>query len=105
MTPRQKHWLKFTIRWGIAVGGILYVLLGITFRDRVTILAAGTNLPEYAKVLGDAGEDQATYRIERDTPGGPVVEDVSRDALWVRPPVKSVDVTVDGAAEPVRRTL
>lgn len=105
MTPRQKHWLKFTIRWGIAVGGILYVLFGITFRDRVTILAAGTNLPVYAKVLGDAAEDQAAYRIERDTPAGPVVEEVSRDALWVRPPVKSVDVAIDGAAEPVRRKL
>ena len=60
MTPRTKHWLKFSIRWGIAVVGITWVLWSITFRDRVTVLTAGTNLPQYAQVLDNAGEDQAS---------------------------------------------
>ena len=106
MTDRTKSWLKFTLRWGIAVGGILYVLFGITFRDRVTVLSPVTNLPAYAKVLGNAREDQATYLVERETPaGGEVVEEVPRDALWVRPDLKRVNVTVEPGAEPVSRKL
>lgn len=94
MSPRQKNWIKFTVRWGIAVAGIAYVLWGITFRDRATILAAVTNRPIYVQVLDDATEDQATYHIARSDPSGQgkTVEDVSRDDLWVRPDLKAVDV-------------
>ena len=66
MSPRTKYWLKFTIRWGIAVVGIAYVLWGITFRDRTTVLNPTTNLPEYVQVLGDANEDHATFEIARE---------------------------------------
>ena len=102
MTQRTKYWLKFTIRWGVAVGGILYVVFGITFRDRVTVLDPATNLPVHVQVLGDAGEGQATYQIEGDSPAG---REVPRDALWVRPNVKKVDVIPAPGAAPVRRTL
>jgi uncharacterized protein (TIRG00374 family) len=79
-------------------------LWGITFRDRVTVLAAGTNLPVYVQVLGDAREDQAIYRIRRLTPGGSVDEDVARQDLWVRPDVRTVNVVKEGGGS-VRRTL
>src|SRR5687767_10918083 len=101
MTPRQKHWLKFTLRWGIAVAGIAYVLWGITFQDRVMVLDPATNRPDYVQVLDDATEDQAAYRIARSTPaGGKLVQDVSRDDLWVRPDYKAVEVRgADGSAQ------
>ena len=104
MTPRTKYWLKFTIRWGIAVLGIGYVLWGITFRDRVTVLNA-RNLPEYARVLDEATETQKTpYRIQRESAGVPVTEEITRDQLWIRPDRKHVQViTESGATE--QRTL
>jgi uncharacterized protein (TIRG00374 family) len=105
MTQRTKYWLKFTIRWGIAVGGILYVLLGITFRDRVTVLNPATNQPQYVQVLGDAVDEQDVFQIRREAPdGSDVSESVARDALWVRPGAKHVDVRADGGAVR-RRTL
>jgi uncharacterized protein (TIRG00374 family) len=105
MTPRKKYWLKFTIRWGIAVLGIGYVLWGITFNDRVTVLDPVKNLPEYARVLDEATEDQKTpYRIQRETAGVPVIEEVRRDQLWIRPDRKHVEIkTESGTVE--HRTL
>jgi uncharacterized protein (TIRG00374 family) len=38
MTQKSKKWLTFTLRWGIAVVGIWWVLSQITWRDRVTTL-------------------------------------------------------------------
>src|SRR4051812_6501186 len=106
MSPRTKHWLKFSIRWGIAVVGIGWVLWSITFRDRVTVLQPGTNLPEYAQVLDNASEDQSTYRVIREDNAAKTVEDVSRDELWVRPDRKYVHVLPEsGTGEPERRTL
>ena len=108
MTDRTKHWLKFTLRWGVAVGGILYVLFGITFRDRVTVLNPATNRPDYVQVLEDAGEDDPTYLIRREAPdgGGDEVEErVPRDALWVRPDAKNVTVVTEPGTEPVARKL
>jgi uncharacterized protein (TIRG00374 family) len=40
MTQKSKKWLTFTLRWGIAVVGIWWVLSQITWRDRVTTLNA-----------------------------------------------------------------
>jgi len=42
MSPKSKKWLTFTLRWGIAVVGIWWVLSQITWRDRVTTLDAQT---------------------------------------------------------------
>src|SRR4051812_22479402 len=105
MTPRQKHWLKFSFRWGVAVLGIGWVLWGITFRDRTTVLAPTTNLPEYVQVLDDAREDQVHYRIARTVNGAKSVEEVTRDKLWVRPDRKSVDLKTDDPKNPDHRTL
>jgi uncharacterized protein (TIRG00374 family) len=105
MTPRTKHWLKFSIRWGIAVAGIAYVLWGITFRDRVTVLDPATQRPEYFQVLNDAREDQPAFQIKRHTAGGDVVEEISRDELWVRPDLKKVQIAQEGGGEVSRKLL
>lgn len=104
MSPRTKHWLKFTIRWGIAVAGIAYVLWGITFRDRATVLDPITHRPIYARVLDDASEDQTVFHIEIDTAGVRRVEEVGRDRLWVRPSSKHVEIRGEDG-KPVRRKL
>lgn len=105
MTPRTRHWLKFSIRWGIAVAGIAYVLWGITFRDRVTVLDPATHLPVYVQVLGDAREEQAVFEIKRHAPGGDVVEQISREELWVRPDLKKVQVAQEGGGQISRKLL
>lgn len=104
MTPRTKHWLKFSIRWGVAVVGIVWVLWGITFRDRTTVLQPGTNLPIYVQVLDDAKEDQPSYRIAHYVDGVRRVEEVTRDELWVRPDRKTVELRTE-QAKPEHRTL
>jgi uncharacterized protein (TIRG00374 family) len=105
MTPRAKHWLKFSLRWGVAVLGIGWVLWGITFRDRTTVLEAATNLPFYVQVLDDAREDQTHYRIAHTVNGVRSVEEVTRDQLWVRPDRKTVDLKTDNPTKTDRRPL
>ena len=106
MSPRTKHWLKFSIRWGVAVVGIGWVLWSITFRDRVTVLAKGTNLPEYALVLDNATEEQPVYRIVRESDPAHVIEKAPSEQIWARPDRKYVYLRpVAPGAEPARRTL
>ena len=62
MNPRTKKWVKFVLRWGIAVGGIAWVLMNTSFRDRVTTLGPD-NLPVARRVLGDAGESDGFFRV------------------------------------------
>src|ERR1044071_2708940 len=38
MTHGAKKWLMFTLRWGVAVAGIWWVVSNMTLRDHVTIL-------------------------------------------------------------------
>ncbi len=105
MSPRTKYWLKFSIRWSVAVVGIGYVLWGITFRDRTTVLDPATSRPDYVQVLGDANEDQAVYRIARDVGGVKEVEDVPRDQLWAHPDRKAVDVRLESGQVERRKLL
>ncbi len=38
MSPRVKKWGLFAVRWGIAVAGIWYVIVNISWRDQVLVL-------------------------------------------------------------------
>lgn len=106
MSPRTKHWIKFTVRWGIAVVGIAWVLWGITFRDRVTVLNPTSGRPEYAQVLDDAKEEQSQYRILRKNADGTTREDtVSRDDVWGAPDRKTVEVQSEGGKTDHRKLL
>src|SRR4051812_10829603 len=49
MKQRVKKWLTFTLRWGIAVVGIWWVISQITWRDRVTTLD-GRNRPDIQRL-------------------------------------------------------
>src|SRR4051812_18853676 len=101
MTSRTKHSLTFSIRWGIAVAGIVWVLLQIKFHDLVTVIDPATGRPESAQVLDDAREDQPVYRILRHNKDGSTREEtVSRDELWSSPDRKFVDIQKpDGSTE------
>lgn len=51
MSQKRKKWLTFSLRWGIAVIGIWWVLSQITWRDRVTTLNA-LNRPVSQRLAG-----------------------------------------------------
>ena len=66
MNQRAKSWIKFVLRWGIAVAGIWWVLAqpDMQFRDRVWILDP-KNHPTPAKLSAfpDKGEQSAVFEI------------------------------------------
>src|SRR5437667_3191023 len=66
MNQRAKSWIKFVLRWGIAVGGIWWVLAqpDMQFRDRVWILDP-KNHPTPAKLSAypDKGEQSVVFEI------------------------------------------
>ena len=92
MSDRTKYWVKFTVRWGIAVFGIWWVLSNISFRDRVLLVHPVTHELEDYQVLGDARDEDAQFRIVEDAPSGPVTRVVDRSQLWVRPDRSTVTV-------------
>jgi len=64
MNQRAKKWIKFVLRWGIAVVGIWWVVAQMEFRDRVWVLD-GKNYPVPAKLSAypDKGEQSAVFEI------------------------------------------
>ena len=63
-----RKWIKFALRWGIAVGGIWWVVANMSLRDSVTVLDAN-NLPVRALVVEPATEDSAAFVILDSTTG------------------------------------
>src|SRR5947208_2126768 len=104
MNSRISKWAKFSLRWGVAVVGIAWVLSNIAFHDRVTLLGADGK-PKQCIVVGDAPENAPTFEIIDPQPpaGTPARRTVSRDALWTRPDRRSVDVRLpDGRSKSVK---
>src|SRR3954464_9067132 len=87
MNQRAKSWIKFVLRWGIAVVGIWWVVAQMEFRDRVWILDA-KNHPLAAKLSAypDKGEQSAVFEIFDPMDGHKRV--VSRDDVVSRPDQK-----------------
>src|SRR5215208_1515261 len=66
MNQRAKKWIKFALRWGIAVFGILWVLNqpDMLFRDRVWILDPKNHpVPARLSAYPDKGEQSAVFEI------------------------------------------
>lgn len=117
MTPAVKKWLKFVLRWGIAVFGIAFVLSNISLRDRVLVL--GTDDRGYPREVrlaspapdkiepqtelnyiensgGTVRGDQLVYRPDRKTV-------VLRDGRTVN--LLALDLSPDPISPQVRRLL
>ncbi len=94
MSEQGKKWVKFAVRWGIAVAGIAWVVLNISFRDRVTVRDETTGRPVHLQVLNDAKEDDARYLVVPMGPDGQKLapREVSREELWVGPDRKAVQL-------------
>jgi len=83
MKKHAKKWALFTLRWGIAVVGIWFVLQNITWRDSVLIQNPATGRPMPARVVGPLDESQASFRII--DPLTQAERDIPRSDLLVRP--------------------
>ncbi|MGB7159413.1 MAG: lysylphosphatidylglycerol synthase transmembrane domain-containing protein [Tepidisphaeraceae bacterium] len=68
MSQGFKKWAMFVVRWGIAVAGIWYVVVNISWRDQVLVLGAG-NLPVKVRLAEPWDESSPTVKILDPVPG------------------------------------
>jgi uncharacterized protein (TIRG00374 family) len=91
MKKTAKKWITFTLRWGIAVAGIVWVLAKTPFRDQLTLLEPGNKLVQ-ALVLHDAPENAAAFEIIDPVTHNPRL--VPRDEVWTQPDGRSIRLRV-----------
>ncbi len=99
MNKRAKKILKFTLRWGIAVVGIWWVVSNISLRDRVLALDAN-NIPQSAVLHQPSGEDAANYEIIDPITG--MVRTIPASAVVSAPDRKQVSVQLEGKTRSVK---
>src|SRR5437764_9134659 len=64
MNQRARKWIKFVLRWGVAVVGIWWVVAQMDFRDRVWILDSKNHpVPAKLSAYPDKGEQSALFEI------------------------------------------
>lgn len=102
MSSSAKRWVKFFIRWGIAIGGIAIVLYNISLSDRVLALGlTANNTPVQVKLRTAAPEKiSAQTRLEAIDPFSRQPIELTRDRLVNRPDRKTVVLT-DGRPVPL----
>ncbi|MDB5354872.1 MAG: hypothetical protein JWN24_1325 [Phycisphaerales bacterium] len=87
MKKQAKKWLTFTLRWGIAVAGIVWVLAKTPFRDQLTLLEPGNKLVQ-ARVLHDPPESSQSFEIIDPNTRKPRF--VPRNEVWTQPDGRSI---------------
>ena len=85
-----RKWLKFALRWGIAVLGIWWVLANLSLHDRVLIASPADGWPVSVRLVEPAPEEAEQFKVRM--PDGSA-RTLRRDELLVR--ADSVRVTVD----------
>jgi uncharacterized protein (TIRG00374 family) len=58
-----KKWALFSIRWGIAVVGVWFVLSKITWYDQVLALITPSNIPVAVTLAAPADDDSASFQV------------------------------------------
>src|SRR5258707_8901721 len=79
-----KHWAMFSLRWGIAVAGVWYVVAHMSLRDQAwVILNHDTNRPERVSL---------DYTVKEDSPAFPVTNhgNIPREDVVNEPDQKTV---------------
>jgi hypothetical protein len=96
MKTTLKKWAKFTVRWGIAVFGIWYVLAKTSFHDRVIILGDGDK-PVSVRVVDGTQDSNRVFQQY----GGMAL--IPRDQVWTPAERSSVEIAgPNGAPEKAR---
>jgi uncharacterized protein (TIRG00374 family) len=63
MSASAKKWLKFAVRWGIAVFGIWWVLSNLSWHDRVMIASPIDGWPVSLRLARPATEDASSFSV------------------------------------------
>lgn len=95
MSPTTKKWLKFTIRWSIAIVGIWYVLANINLYDRVMIVDPASHEPVWLRVLDQADNHDSSFQVLQ--PDGTVTT-INHDQIWTPADRKKVTLADSGAS-------
>jgi uncharacterized protein (TIRG00374 family) len=60
---RVSKWLKFLLRWGVAIVGIYWVISQMSVWDKILVVRNGGTPTAMTLAEPDAREDQASYRV------------------------------------------
>jgi uncharacterized protein (TIRG00374 family) len=83
MSPGVKKWIKFSLRWGVAVLGVAWVISNLSLRDTVTIVDPVTQLPVSAALTTRQSESAAEYQIIEPKTGNTIT--ISAREIVTRP--------------------
>src|SRR5438045_2547840 len=102
MSKRAKKWFAFSLRWGVAVVGVTYVIWNLNFHDHLKVLTDANRL-EDLQVVGSPDENSAAFRVFGSYNGEPPAEHVvPREQVWARPNLKSLEIKRGGEPETVK---
>ena len=92
-----KHWALFTLRWGIAVVGVVWVVSKMTIHDQaLVVLDSRTNRPQMVSLREGADEKADVFKVV-DPANTSKTIDVGRDDVWNAPDTKKINrITIDG---------
>lgn len=91
-----QKWVLFTLRWGIAVVGIWYVVKNISLHDRV-LLPDATGRPIEARLIRTTDESATTFDLYDPLTGAP--RTVNREDLLIRAGIVGEKVTANIAGK------
>lgn len=94
MQHRLLKALKFVVRWGIAVGGIWWVIANMTIADHMLVVLAEGDRPVLMQVTRQPGPENPTYTVVDPATGKSL--DVGREQTVNRPDRKTVAITQNG---------
>src|SRR5947207_11123203 len=92
MSTRTKKWLKNSIRWGIAIFGIWYVISNISWYDRVLVPGNG-GWPVALRLAAPADEESAEFKVF-DSNGS--ILTFTRDQIYARVDTARITVNENG---------
>jgi uncharacterized protein (TIRG00374 family) len=88
-----RDWVFFSLRWGIAIAGIWWVLSNLSLHDQVLVASDTNGWPTEARLAVPAGENDSAFQIV--APDGQT-RSVPRDQLLARLPPARIRVNERG---------
>ena len=99
MKTKLKSWATFTLRWGIAIAGIAYVLSKTSFHDRIKLVDPKSGREAMIRVVDGAGEsDRAFSAFYSHHP-------INRDEVWTAPDRTTVTINESDGHEAKAKLL
>jgi uncharacterized membrane protein YbhN (UPF0104 family) len=103
MAPATKKWLKFFLRWGVAVLGVWFVVKNISLHDTVRVQDPTDGRPVTVRLAEPATNDNVAFQVEwPDADGNITKRTLSRSELIARSQYERVTIlAADGSKRKV----